>query len=563
MPDEVRADGPSPKRRRFLRLVGAASATGAVAIGAGAAAQEHEGDRYFDIEPITVTVHDGTELRGHVYLPKDADRPLAPVLSFSPYWNTAARGPSADPGELGAFIHEFLQDDFAVAAINIRGTGISDGCLQFGGPLDFQDAHDVVEAVAAQDWSNGKVGMWGHSYDGWSQYLAIAGDPPSLEAVVPSSSVRDLWSLLTRTGAPLIGLGPTTRVAWDALTSLGSLPPQPDHVDCPNRTHQWLVNANLAVNADRTPWFEERNYEEQLAESRVPMFVSNGLHPFSEGHIMQIEGLYDLRPPQTTRMILGQWGHSTPTTDDYFDKVRAWFDHYLRDGPKRVKPGVVEYQDDTGAWHTTDRWPPDGTQESIHLSDGTLVGDEVAVTESTQVFQSEDTDPGLSPERCGPRQALFTSPPVAEDVRLAGNFTIETTLTSTLSGGNFAAFLFHTPGPGTCPDPNAQGPDSGPGDQIGRSPLEFARALADLRHWQTPGYARPFPIGEPTPVSFESHPFATEIPAGNRIVLAIAGGSSELTPNELKPTLAVTTGPETSGTVILPIVEGSLEFATG
>jgi predicted acyl esterase len=549
----------TPKRRQFLRLAATAGTVGAAALGGKAAAQVQDDGRSYDIEPMSITVHDGTVLYGHVYLPKDAERPLAPVLSFSPYWNTAARGPSSDPGPLAEFIHEFLQDDFAVAAINMRGTGISEGCLQFGGPLDFKDAHDVVEAVAAADWSNGNVGMWGHSYDGFSQYLAIAGDPPSLEAVVPSSSVLDLWHLLTRNGAPLIGYGPSTRTAWDALTSLGSLPPQPDHVDCPNRTGDWLTNLNLAVNANRTPYFQVRSYHEQLAESRVPMFVSNGLLQLSEGHIMQIDGLYGLRPPQSTRMVLGQWGHSTPTTDDYFDQVRAWFDHYLRDGPQRVKPGIVDYQDDTGAWHTADQWPPDGNQQSLYLSDGTLVADGSAVTGSIQVFQSDDTDPGLSAERCGPRQALYVSPPLAEDVGMAGNFTIETTLTSTLPGGNFAAFLFHTPGPGTCPDPNAHGPDTD--DQVGRKPLEFARTLADLRHWKTLGRAHPFPVGDPTTVSFDSHPFATEVPAGNRIVLAIAGGSSEIEPNEFKPTIAVTTGPDTPGSVELPVVEGDLTFA--
>lgn len=560
MTDDPAPPRSTPTRRGVLRLLGAAGATGAVTAAGSAGAQVAQ-DRSYDIEPFTVTARDGTDLSGHVYLPKGAERPLAPILNYSPYWNTASRGPSSNPQTVG-FIHEFLQDDFAVAAINMRGTGLSGGCLQMGGPIDFQDAHEVVEAVAAAEWSNGKVGMWGHSFDGWSQSLAIAGAPPSLAAVAPSSGVQDLFKTLTRNGAPLVAYGPTTRTAWDVRTSIGSLPPRVDHVDCPNRTHDWLVNLNLAVTASRTPWFEKRDYREQLADSRVPMFVSNGLQPFSEGHIMQIDGLYERRPPNTTRMLLGQWGHSTPTTDDYFDQVRAWFDHYLRDGPRRVKPGVVEYQDDTGTWHTADAWPPDGHTDTLHLSSGTLVADDATVQSSTQRFQSDNTDPGLSPERCGPTQALYASPPLGESARLAGSFTITTTLTSTLSGGNFAALLFHTPGDGTCPDPNAQGTGSPAQDQVGRSKLEFGRALADLQHWKTPGYARPFPIATPTPVTFDSHPFATEIPAGHRIVLAIGGGASELNPNQLNPVLAVTTGPDTPGAVELPVVEGRLTFAT-
>lgn len=533
-------------RRKFLELTALAGSAGPLTTDSPVN-NDYESD--FEIRPFSATAPDDVELKGHVYLPEHEEPPYGTVLYWSPYWNTAGATPSDDPPSedgsnesVHAFggLHRLIQEGFAVAAVNMRGSGISEGCFQWGSSVDFQDGYTVVEGLADEEWSNGKIGMYGLSYTAYSQTLAIAGGPPSLEAVVPVDSVIDLWKLLTRNGAA-IHIGPATTAAWDGLVALGSVQHEPERVDCPRRLRDWTVNVDLATSGDKNEWFQERDYIEYLAESRVPMYVTNGLGP--TGHILQIEGLYEARPPQTTRLLLGQWGHAFPDKEGFVDEVVQWFDHYLRDGPKRVQTGVVEYQDDTGSWYETDRWPPRADQTNLYLSDGALVTEQGDVESSTQAFQSEDTDPGVSPEHCGPRQAVYVSEPLEEAVRIAGNFTISATVTSSLSGGNFAAVLYHTPGDGTCPDPDA---------------TEFARCLASLRHWKTMGRAQRFPIGEPTEVSFTSQPFATEIPAGNRIVLAIGGGSADLLPNEQKPLLIVDTGEDLLGNVELPVVEGEL-----
>ena len=74
------------------------------------------------------------------------------------------------------------------------------------------------------------------------------------------------------------------------------------------------------------------------------------------------------------------------------------------------------------------------------------------------------------------------------------------------------------------------------------------------------GRAQRFPIGTPTEITFESQPFATSIPAGDRIVLVITGGASSLEANERQPLLTITTGGDYIGNVDLPVVEGALRF---
>lgn len=188
-------------RRTVLRTTAAVGALSTVpVVQAGHRRDGYQSD--FRILPFSAEAHDGVELRGHVYIPEQADPPFATVLYWSPYWNTAIATPSDHlPSEDGsnetlhAFggLHRLIREGFAVAAVNLRGTGISEGCFQWGSPVDFGDGYVVVETLADEPWSNGKIGMYGLSYDAYAQTLAIAGNPPCLEAVVPVDGVIDVW----------------------------------------------------------------------------------------------------------------------------------------------------------------------------------------------------------------------------------------------------------------------------------------------------------------------------------------------------------------------------------
>lgn len=230
----------------------AVAASLAVAAPGGAAAQDATKHKLDRVEPITLQADDGARLRGHVYLP-DRAGPLATVLNLSPYHDGTAN--EAPNGEMTEMYRPFLEAGYAVAFVSMRGTGRSDGCLQFGGHLDRKDAYDVIETLADQPWSNGRIGRYGLSYDGFSQYLAMAANPPSLKAVVPMSGVIGLWSLLTRRGAAYQIAGPVFAPAWTAVTSLGVTDPAAlsRHAMCPQLANDFAENLNLQFGADRTP----------------------------------------------------------------------------------------------------------------------------------------------------------------------------------------------------------------------------------------------------------------------------------------------------------------------
>src|SRR5690606_18159880 len=53
--------------------------------------------------------------------------------------------------------------------------------------------YDAVEWAAGLPGSNGKVGMYGFSYQGSTQWAAVAAGPPSLKAIAPGMCAADLY----------------------------------------------------------------------------------------------------------------------------------------------------------------------------------------------------------------------------------------------------------------------------------------------------------------------------------------------------------------------------------
>ncbi|MDQ3740694.1 MAG: CocE/NonD family hydrolase, partial [Actinomycetota bacterium] len=518
------------------RLTGAASALAVLCLALAAAPAPAA-----EVEtlPFEAQAADGTALRGHVFLPKQAPRPLATVLQYSPYFGHPD-GQTTEEWGTSEEVAFLLDAGFALAAVNMRGTGRSEDCMRYGDEVDWHDAASVVQALAAQPWSNGKVGMYGHSYPAWTQFMAAAVRPPALKAVVPTSGVTDLWSLLARRGAPLTGgLGTGFSTAFTFLA--GHQPPEALGQACAHMAQSWRENWQLSVDGDRTPWFEARDLRDELARTPVPIMTTIGIiSGVNDGHILQLDDVWGTLHADRTRFVLGQWSHETPRShkEGWEKQVLGWYDHYLRDGPLTVPGGVVEYQDYSDAWHAADRWPPPSRAQTVHLSSDEVVPEGEPVEEVDATFQSADNDPGLKTDEpdektrlynstCGPHQVLFASRPLARDALLAGHFEVDLELSSTLPGGNLSVFLWRTKGDGTCPDQSA---------------TWFGRALMDLRHFEQAGRSRDFPTMTPTRVRFRSHPLAAVLRKDERFVVAIGGGSSELEPDARHPAITVTGG---------------------
>jgi putative CocE/NonD family hydrolase len=129
---------------------------------------------------VRIPMRDGVKLAAVIYRPADSGKRTPVIFVKSPYL--------ADSGRYHEWATYFAQNGYAAAVVDARGRGDSEGLFRpFDG--DGMDGYDVVEWLAQQAWCNGKVGMFGGSYDGYGQWSTVAQKPPHLRTVVPTASV--------------------------------------------------------------------------------------------------------------------------------------------------------------------------------------------------------------------------------------------------------------------------------------------------------------------------------------------------------------------------------------
>ena len=152
---------------------------------------------------VEARMRDGIILRADVYRP-NTDEPLPVLLQRTPY----GKGFS-NP----AFALMAAEQGYAVVIQDTRGRWASDGD---GYPLihEMSDGYDTVEWAAHQPWANGKVGMYGGSYVGYTQWAAAVTQPPALKTIIPTVTFCDPHDIFYVGGAFALGVA----VSWN-LTS--------------------------------------------------------------------------------------------------------------------------------------------------------------------------------------------------------------------------------------------------------------------------------------------------------------------------------------------------------
>ncbi|TVS11230.1 MAG: CocE/NonD family hydrolase [Wenzhouxiangella sp.] len=81
---------------------------------------------------------------------------------------------------------------YAAVGVNMRGSACSGGSFDYFEQIQAIDGYDMVEVLAAQDWSDG-IALIGKSYPGISQLFVAATRPPSLNAIVPGHVIGEFY----------------------------------------------------------------------------------------------------------------------------------------------------------------------------------------------------------------------------------------------------------------------------------------------------------------------------------------------------------------------------------
>lgn len=155
-----------------------------------------------------VPVRDGTKLAMNIYWPTKSGRKIEgkrPVIFVATPYRARFFKDDSSVSEAGLSprlgLDGLRQRGFIIAVADIRGKGASFGTRRgFQDRTEAMDGYDLVEWLAAQSWSNGKIGMVGCSYLGGAAMHVASTTPPSLRAVFAGATDLDKYAFVKRGG---------------------------------------------------------------------------------------------------------------------------------------------------------------------------------------------------------------------------------------------------------------------------------------------------------------------------------------------------------------------------
>jgi putative CocE/NonD family hydrolase len=128
---------------------------------------------------IKIPMRDGVRLNANVFRPHGQSGPLPVLFSLNPYIADGVQS-------IGTY---FAQHGYVFVVVDSRGRDGSEGIFR-SWTHEAHDGYDAVEWLAKQPWSNGRIGGWGGSYLGFSQWSTLKEMPPHLQTIVPTAAVR-------------------------------------------------------------------------------------------------------------------------------------------------------------------------------------------------------------------------------------------------------------------------------------------------------------------------------------------------------------------------------------
>ncbi|OGO61422.1 MAG: hypothetical protein A2029_00840 [Chloroflexi bacterium RBG_19FT_COMBO_47_9] len=125
---------------------------------------------------VKIPMRDRVCLNATIYQPGDG-KYVPVIFTLTPY--------VADAAHLRGIY--FAQHGYVFAAVDSRGRGNSEGIFE---PFanEANDGYDIVEWLSGQSWCDGQVAMWGGSYGGYVQWMALREAPAHLKTIVPTAS---------------------------------------------------------------------------------------------------------------------------------------------------------------------------------------------------------------------------------------------------------------------------------------------------------------------------------------------------------------------------------------
>ena len=437
------------KLLRQIRRLSAVLAFTSVTCSAATSAQQSvpQVDRY-QLSEAMIPMRDGVRLHSLIFVPKDQDSPLPFVLLRTPYNAKAAAG------KLDVYLKPMADDGYIFVFQDIRGKFDSEGVFVMQRPArtrgdtaaldEGTDTYDTIEWLLKNvPRNNGRVGILGVSYLGWTTIMGALEPHPALKAISPQASPADMWlgDDFHHNGAFRLSYGFEYAYELESGKGLEQFPF--DRYD----TFDWylslgpLSNVNAKYFHGKIPtwnhYVAHPDYDEfwkrqtlipHIQDVKVPTLNVAGWWDQEDfyGPLRIYQALERHDNQHLSHLVVGPWNHGGWERDEgdhlgpiHFDSATAryfrediqarFFGYFLKDRGRMDLPEALTFEAGTNRWRRWDSWPPKADTEDRRL----YFGPEHSLSFSSpdtagEVFDEYMSDPAHPvPYRHRPVQATY------------------------------------------------------------------------------------------------------------------------------------------------------------
>jgi hypothetical protein len=412
---------------------------------------------------VAAKMRDGVTLRADIYRPK-AEGKFPVLLVRTPYDKTGTMGFGLKAAARG----------YVVVEQDVRGRFESEG-EWYPFKNESQDGYDTVEWAASLPYSNGKVGMFGGSYVGATQFLAAIARPPHLAGICPTvtaSNYHDGWTYQGgafeqwfneswTTGLAMNTMRRRVEKGGDALGGTKVLPlkaypilSEPKTEDLAPYFADWLAHPNY------DEYWKQWSIEDHYAQIQVPVFSFAAWYDIFLGgslknyvRLKTEAGTEAARKGQRLAVSVG--GHAGESNTgrvgavEFGDKLYAdgdeamlrWYDWLLKgqaNGVEKEKPVKIFVMGEN-EWREEEDWPlarAKNTRYYLHSGgaangvsgDGTLSTTAPAEEKKDQyVYDPSDAVPTIGGPLCCGRLPTGIGPTDQRPAEARGDVLVYTT----------------------------------------------------------------------------------------------------------------------------------------
>jgi putative CocE/NonD family hydrolase len=386
---------------------------------------------------VPCSMSDGTVLYSdHYYPPEPGSRPT--LLMRQPY--------GRDIASTVVYAHPvwFARHGYNVVIQDVRGRGDSEGDF-YPFRHEGRDGAETIAFVRSRPESNGRVGMYGFSYQGMTQLLAAAEEPPGLLCIAPAMTAHDLYHgwfyhngalRLASTlgwGLQMLKEDARRRHLREASEWLerawANLPGQ--YVETPYGMHPAIDAPGLPtyvldwMKQDRPDKFwSSMDISRSMGKIRIPaLHVSGWYDTYLKG---SIDGFLAMRAQTGSAhardhqyLIAGPWVHipwgdrigthflGSEAAFDTDALLLRWFNHWLKDTSEFAdEPHIRHFALNEGKWHSAEDWPSapnhtlylhSGGRANSSKGDGTLTATASRPNEAPDIFVYDPEVPVVAP----------------------------------------------------------------------------------------------------------------------------------------------------------------------